>query len=272
MFGKLVKYEFKGTAKLMFMIYAFIGIIGIMAYALGLTNIDVGAGLLTFVYVAAGVVLPFMTNLLLAIRYNKTMFSPQGYLTNTLPVTNKQLYFSKFITGYIWSLVSTFVTFLVIFSMLKATGVWDDVILEFMDYFGIKPPIGFYLFMIVSLLITLFAFYTEAFFACTICNTSRLQGLGAAGPVLIYFCLLVVMNIISTIVTLFIPVTLYFTRTFKFHKLSFELPYKFTELFSENYNPEYIPIGIGGVIVNVIIYVLLVFLTLKLMKKKVCIK
>ena len=69
MFGKLMKYEFKGTAKLLLMIYAFIGIIGLMAYVLGLTNIDVGAGLLTFIYIAAGVVLPFMTNLLMAIRY-----------------------------------------------------------------------------------------------------------------------------------------------------------------------------------------------------------
>lgn len=267
-----MKYEFKGTAKLLLMIYAFIGIIGLMAYVLGLTNIDVGAGLLTFIYIAAGVVLPFMTNLLMAIRYNKTMFSSQGYLTNTLPVTNKQLYDSKFITGFIWSVISTVVTFFVIFSMLKASGLWDDLILEVMDYFGVEPPIGFFIFIVVSLLITLFAFYTEAYFACTICNTSRLQGLGAAGPVLIYFCLLVVMNIVNTVTTLFVPITLYFTKTLEFHKLSFELPYKFSELISENYNPEFIPIGIGGIIINIIIYILLIVLTLKLIKRKVSIK
>lgn len=47
----------------------------------------------------------FATQLVIAIRFYKNIFSDEGYLTNTLPVTGGKLLLSKTIAGCIWGAV-----------------------------------------------------------------------------------------------------------------------------------------------------------------------
>ena len=49
---------------------------------------------------------------LIAIRFYKHLFTDEGYLTFTLPVSRKQIFFSKVITATFWSALSFLVTLL----------------------------------------------------------------------------------------------------------------------------------------------------------------
>ncbi|MDF2820821.1 MAG: putative transporter, peremase protein [Clostridiales bacterium] len=271
MFGKLVKLEFKETAKTMLLAYIFLAILGLLAYGLSFTNISAATGILVFLFVFSAVVIGIVTGLLMALRFNKTMFSSQGYLTHTLPVTPTQLYLSKILVAFFWNVVSFFAAVLSVFAVLKISGAWDEFILEIMDEIGMTPPTGLIILFVCAILVSLFTFLVSTFFACTICNTSRFQGLGSAGPIVIYLLTSTILQIISVIGTVFIPLTLFVNEKLKIESFSISFPYKISDILNESITTK-APIGIGGVILIYAMYILIFVFTLKLLKKKVCIK
>lgn len=59
-----------------------------------------------------------VTPLLCYIRYYKNFFSDQGYLTFTLPVKRRDLYLSKVLNTFIWSVANALVTLVVVVLLL----------------------------------------------------------------------------------------------------------------------------------------------------------
>ncbi len=115
MLGKLLKYEYKETAKLFIPLNAIVLLItllwtGYLKISLYDAN---GQGVLQvffiLLYVIGILALFIITGVYLAIRFYKTMYAQQGYLTHTLPVSVSATLNSKIIAAVSWLLLAILV-------------------------------------------------------------------------------------------------------------------------------------------------------------------
>ena len=115
MLGKLIKHEWKAVWKVPALLLGILMIIAAVAgltFALPIWDSDwiglpmSGIMLIMMFYVAMiGVSLGIV--IYLAVRYFKNMFTDEGYLTHTLPVTSRQLLISKVMIMSVWELLSS---------------------------------------------------------------------------------------------------------------------------------------------------------------------
>lgn len=155
MLGKLMKYEWKSISKIGCLLLAVMAGITLLAVIyifsplfqgiiMGMDDLEPWMALLAlglflaavFLYVMTVVGAGYVLMLYLGIRFYKTMYSDQGYLTHTLPVTPSQLLNSKLFVGMVWLLllgiaafVSAFISAVaMIFSVLQATGQSEEAV------------------------------------------------------------------------------------------------------------------------------------------------
>ena len=113
MLGKLIKYDFKALNRFLLIIHGFLlisvvlgrifltGRIDFDSIELNQTLLAVSFTLYFLIFTAAS----FGTYIIIAIRFYKNLYSDEGYLSHTLPVTRGQHMLSKIITGSIWSVI-----------------------------------------------------------------------------------------------------------------------------------------------------------------------
>jgi hypothetical protein len=123
MLGKLLKYEFKATARIFLPLLLAIAVLTPITRFM--TSIDVfpGAlsiipGIFAFLYIIMLVAIAVVAGILIIIRFYKNMVTEEGYLMHTLPVTPSQHIWSKAIVSFVWSIVSTFVILVSLFFFL----------------------------------------------------------------------------------------------------------------------------------------------------------
>lgn len=130
MLGKLFKYEFKSTAKIMLTIYAVLTAVTLLDSIVLSTNMIQGensavSNILAFslmlLYILSAFALFIITFAYMCTNFYKTMFSDQGYLTHTLPVNPVATLNVKLITSFVWMLLSGILLFLSI--LLLLTGI-----------------------------------------------------------------------------------------------------------------------------------------------------
>lgn len=114
MLGKLLKHEWKAVWKvptLLIVVLMIMAVVSGLTFALPIWDSDwIGlplSGMLLFLlfYVAMIAVVIGIT-IYFAVRYYKNMFTDEGYLTHTLPVTARQLLVNKVITMSAWNLIA----------------------------------------------------------------------------------------------------------------------------------------------------------------------
>lgn len=151
MLGKLLKYEFKSTSRLLGIIYL---AILVMSVVIGIScrsmlqevfsNVDVytsdpSAGrivstiAMVSIYVILVIALVIITYYFIIERFYKSMLKGEGYLMHTLPVSTWELVACKTISGFVWSILGSVVIFLSVFLILASGGVWNTVISEVMN-------------------------------------------------------------------------------------------------------------------------------------------
>lgn len=112
MLKKCLKHEWKATWKSMAgingaaLILGLFGGLGIIGLLNNMRIPDVIVVLYTFAYVVILIASAIVTYLLMASRYYKSIFTDEGYLTNTLPLTSDQKILSKFLIFFFWSLIN----------------------------------------------------------------------------------------------------------------------------------------------------------------------
>lgn len=130
MLRKLLKYEFRSTARTMggwyLALLAVAGLLGLtMRFGVGDThlvvtdsyaNTTVGVGIivtvLALVYVALIAATLVLTFVCIVQRFRKNLLGGEGYLMHTLPVSARALVGSKLISSLVWCLVSMLVEIL----------------------------------------------------------------------------------------------------------------------------------------------------------------
>lgn len=118
MLGKLIKYDIKSLNRFLIIIHAFLLLFAVLIRIFITGHIsestfsntpDDTFVLFMMLAFTVGVILIsgiyFATSLLITIRFYKHLFSDEGYLTNTLPVTKGQHLLAKTISGSIWGCI-----------------------------------------------------------------------------------------------------------------------------------------------------------------------
>ena len=122
MLTKLLKYEFKATARTYGAIYlallAAAGLIGISFRTEDFAVYRYAFGIGTTVYSLLAMALVVVTVITVIQRFTKNLLGREGYLMHTLPVTESQLVASKLLSSAVWLLASAVVgvvSFVIIF-------------------------------------------------------------------------------------------------------------------------------------------------------------
>lgn len=128
MLGKLFKYDWKAFWKVPAAINIFLLIItaiGAISLISPLWRLEyqiiealmIAAIMFYYLAVFAGVIAVFVY---IAVRYYRNLYTDEGYLTHTLPVTPRDIILSKMFVGAIWSFITGLVVVLSVFIILAA--------------------------------------------------------------------------------------------------------------------------------------------------------
>ena len=115
MLGKLMKYEFKATARVFLPLFGAMLIVAAITQLLNGLRSDtpyIISLVLSFMLITAAFV---MTLILTIQRFYKNFLSNEGYLMHTLPVSTGKLIWSKLLVATIWTIVCAAVVFIAIF-------------------------------------------------------------------------------------------------------------------------------------------------------------
>jgi len=197
MLSKLLKYEFKSTARILLPMY--IAVIIYSALCRGLYMLSeklrvleyfiVFMYFLYFVLVVAVVVVTFV---LVIQRFYKNLMGDEGYLMFTLPVEPRNHIITKSLTAFIWTIVSVIVAFISIVVLFFSPEVID----------GIKEilaqiPAEFVPTVIYTIVLLIFNLLSGIFMIYTAMSIGQLvSGHKLLGSAVAYFGLYVVNQIV----------------------------------------------------------------------------
>ena len=147
MLGKLIKYEFKSTSRIMWFLYGALIIVGaLLGLVLKVNSGDFNAmpimgiigeeskafnilfGSLITIYVLMIQAIFIMTIVMIITRFNKNLLGGEGYLMHTLPVKTHNLILSKGIVAIIWGVIACVAGALSGFVLTLTSGLFSYVI------------------------------------------------------------------------------------------------------------------------------------------------
>jgi hypothetical protein len=135
MLGKLIKNEFKATARYFLPLYIFIAVLtplfSLSMYLLNNTGDDeagIAMSLLGLSGVAGFIILMFAiaiaTFILVVLHFYRTTATSEAYLTFTLPVKTWQIIFSKTLCAFVWEICSGIMAVAAVLSMTFILKLW----------------------------------------------------------------------------------------------------------------------------------------------------
>lgn len=151
MLRKLIKYEWKGFYKMgliLLGVVAFATLLGFLAsrsplwsnvkvydrFAMGLATTISFLSIVLYIILLAGTVYALL--IYAAVRFYRTMYTDEGYLLHTLPVTKHQILISKLLVSSIWLIITYIVMFasIVFFIMFMMEAVSPGSVGQMMAY------------------------------------------------------------------------------------------------------------------------------------------
>lgn len=169
MLGKLLKYEFKATGRLVLPLYGALLVFGLINKIFLETEIGFGsasgtigniASLITmFVYGCIMAAVFIVTFFIVLQRYYKNLLGDEGYLMNTLPVPVWKNICSKLIVGIVWNILSVIVAVISIVILAYYPGMIGNAF-EFMgevwrvgiSEFGFRIPLVIFEIIVLGIL------------------------------------------------------------------------------------------------------------------------
>ena len=169
MLGKLMKHEFRATARIMLPVMGAMAALALLAnlsirgLAGNLSDVPMLKILFTLIIIffgAAVVATVVMSLVIMVSRFYRNLLKDEGYLMFTLPVSVHELIWSKLIVSLVWFLATGLLIFLVMALMalnlshtnlemiLKQLPSWSEII-GWMDQAGIRGQVITFLVQIV---------------------------------------------------------------------------------------------------------------------------
>ena len=134
--GKLIKYDFMDVSKLIIPFYIGMGVMGIVIrifwFVLLNEKIDERVRISTgvfqvmsyFGYVIAIIGIILMTYYAVIIRYYRSIYGNEGYLTNTLPIETYEIILAKLLTFFSWFVVNGIIIFFTFWFIIPIEGIF----------------------------------------------------------------------------------------------------------------------------------------------------
>jgi hypothetical protein len=175
MLGKLIKYEFKATARLF--LYAYLAIIVLAAVNLVLekasgSDVTIFEGIFGGLFALAIIAVSVITLVVIVVRYYRNLLGNEGYLMFTLPVKTHSLILSKLIVGFVWTVATAAVCILGVLIISAGPGDFFRVCGDAIAELGKAGyDVNLWIFCIVLLLIT-----------CTVCSILEFYAAMSIGP------------------------------------------------------------------------------------------
>lgn len=131
MLGKLLKYEFKATARTFFPLYLAVLVVSILntilyAFAPDWTAMEIIRAMMTLLYVLLIIAVFVLTFVVIIQRFYKNLLGDEGYLSMTLPVSITSHLVSKLIAAVVWFIGTIAITFASIFIMVRDVTAMRD--------------------------------------------------------------------------------------------------------------------------------------------------
>lgn len=174
------------------------------------TIFGMGAVAYVLVYVVFIIGIVLATILYLAVRMQKSLFSDEGYLTNTLPVSPDKLLWSKILVFWTWLAIDFLCAALSIFILVSYPDTMPDIIDGFQTFFtslfgfdglvAVAEALG----VILGLIIQYF-FYFTALILFSICLGSLFKTHKTLGAVVSFFGINIVQSIVMLIIRFIVP-------------------------------------------------------------------
>lgn len=206
MLSKLIKHEFRATAKLLLPVYLIVLVFTILDGIV--INLHLFKGVFEFIsvfitvfYVISLFAVGIVTLLLIIYRFYKNLMTDEGYLMFTLPVKPSSLINSKLIVSAVWSLASCLliiVSLFLVFAPENAATIRDTfstAVNSFGSAFGTK---GILIIIEAVLIILISAFYSPLLIYASIALGQLLKGHKVIGAFAAYIVLSTVLQIVMT--------------------------------------------------------------------------
>lgn len=197
-----------------------LGLVGSLGVVGALNNLnipDLLVGIYVFAYVVILIASSIVTYFMIASRYYKSIFTDEGYLTNTLPLTSDQKILSRFLISLFWTIVnilcilgSIALLLLPLFSEGMKTneasmkyffGQMAEAFSSISRELGFSSPALMIIFLIGVCLIGYIYFIMSVYFCISMGSLFSSHRILAA--VLIYFGLSMAMQVLMTGMSLF---------------------------------------------------------------------
>ena len=178
--------------------------------SLSTTIFGMGAVAYVTIYVIFIIGIILATIFYLAARMQKSLFSDEGYLTNTLPVSSDKLLWSKILVFWTWSAIDFLCVALSILILVSYPDTMQDIVNGFQTFF--TSLLGFEGFgamtdtiMLVLGVIIEYFFYFTSLILFSICLGSLFKTHKTLGAVVSFFGINIVQTIIMFILMFAIP-------------------------------------------------------------------
>lgn len=164
MLKKLLKYEMKATARLLFPLYLVLAVFTIIdriVLSLDIFNgvFNIIPTLITLAFGLSVAAIIIVSAVIIIVRFYKNLVTDEGYLMFTLPVKSHQLINAKFIIAYLWTLASIIASAIAIFivasyqfSYQEFTNGFQIVFQEFERAYGSATTLLIIEFILMSIM------------------------------------------------------------------------------------------------------------------------
>ncbi len=203
--GMLLKNDFLASSRVISLIY----IVEIIAYVFFMIIKDRGNNRLLALGIVLNFAIPFLlifVSLFFVIYdFNKSLYSQQGYLTYSLPVTAKQLLGSKMIVYGLWMFVSYAVAlfvwgYLASYAEGNENVKMADVALTLFGMPSIAHIKVYLFYYMIMFFVILFSFISMIYFAITASHMRTFQNANFISAVIIFFVCAIIMFVMIAIV------------------------------------------------------------------------
>lgn len=216
MLGKLIKYEYRATARTFIPIYIALLLVAIINRVFRIRNIDVAWGISTIVLVGLFIALGVLTIIVIIERFNKNLLGDEGYLMFTLPVKSEQLIVSKLIISIVWTIVSgiiAFITFLILLGEVSLFNeffinwniIWRGYTIIVQEQMQVSSPILFIAMMGAISLLSYISFIFEIYLSLAAAQLPIFNKNRVIVGFVTFFIINVVLSIGSQLLEIIIP-------------------------------------------------------------------
>lgn len=221
MLGKLIKYEYKATARTFIPIYIALLLVAAINRVFRIGNIEKAWGISTIILVGLFIGLGVLTIIMIIERFNKNLLGDEGYLMFTLPVKSGQLILSKLIMSMIWTIISSIIAAITFCILFGEVALFDELFtnsdiiwMEFKNILQgqkyISHPILFIELIGISAIISYISFIFKVYLSLAAAQLPIFNKHRTIVTFIVFFGINIVLSTFSKIIKLIIPATVFY--------------------------------------------------------------